>query len=446
MGRNIYTGEQVCADPASWFRAGMISNPSMFLEAIPGIGKTTLVQRMLLGLAGYGLTPMVFGDIRPDYAHTTRALDGQVIRIGGGTGHVNPLDKGVAPELVEKVLAEAARVRAAGGPWERIRELEDAATEIEQDARQRRIERVMTLVRTSRGRAPEDTEYNVVSASLDLLDANGYSPSHVLGDLLEVVRSGHEALMEIVDVDNPQDYRVAVRSLVTTLVGLVKGTRFGDLFAKPTTEPMRLDRAVCFDVSQLRQTGEAREAAGLAVCWSYGTGNIAAAQVAADVGVIPRRLYALVFDELHRVLRAAKGMVEVVDQSTRLNRTDGTALFLITHSVKDLLALPDPDDRAKAEGFVDRVGMFVCGGATGAELSALQEKVPFSASERDLITRWSAPPPRREDGSEGTPPGRGKFLIKIGGASNVPGVPIELTLTSAEQRLRTSGYRWQEAA
>lgn len=33
----------------------------------PGLGKSTLVRRMALGLAGYGIQPLILGDLKPDY-------------------------------------------------------------------------------------------------------------------------------------------------------------------------------------------------------------------------------------------------------------------------------------------------------------------------------------------------------------------------------------------
>ena len=51
LGRHLVTGATLCCDPISWFqRAKLISNPSVFVLGKPGLGKTTLVRRMALGL------------------------------------------------------------------------------------------------------------------------------------------------------------------------------------------------------------------------------------------------------------------------------------------------------------------------------------------------------------------------------------------------------------
>ena len=39
LGRHIYTGATLCADPISWFQANIISNPSAYLLGLPGLGK-----------------------------------------------------------------------------------------------------------------------------------------------------------------------------------------------------------------------------------------------------------------------------------------------------------------------------------------------------------------------------------------------------------------------
>ena len=40
LGLQLFTGATVCADPISWFQdAGLISNPSVFVLGLPGLGK-----------------------------------------------------------------------------------------------------------------------------------------------------------------------------------------------------------------------------------------------------------------------------------------------------------------------------------------------------------------------------------------------------------------------
>ena len=66
---------------------------------------------MALGLAGYGVLPMVLGDLKPDYVDLIRALDGQVIELGRGRGRLNILDPGEAIAAADRLTGQA---RAAG--------------------------------------------------------------------------------------------------------------------------------------------------------------------------------------------------------------------------------------------------------------------------------------------------------------------------------------------
>lgn len=109
LGQHLFTGATVCGDPLNWFtRARYISNPSLFMLGMPGLGKSTLVNRMLIGLAATGVVPLVLGDLKPDYADTVRALGGQVISIGRGRGGINVLDPGAMGAAAAKIGGQAA--------------------------------------------------------------------------------------------------------------------------------------------------------------------------------------------------------------------------------------------------------------------------------------------------------------------------------------------------
>ena len=83
--------------PISWFaRAGLIANPSMFVLGKPGLGKSSLIRRMAIGLCGFGVQPLIFGDLKPDYVDLISALSGNVVALGRGQGALNVLDPGAA--------------------------------------------------------------------------------------------------------------------------------------------------------------------------------------------------------------------------------------------------------------------------------------------------------------------------------------------------------------
>ncbi len=113
LGNNLATGAAVCFDPVSWFqRAQLISTPSMFVLGKPGLGKSSLTRRRATGLAGYGVLPLVLGDMKPDYVDLIQALYGQVITLGRGRGYLNILDPARPPAPPPGCVS--TRRRAAG--------------------------------------------------------------------------------------------------------------------------------------------------------------------------------------------------------------------------------------------------------------------------------------------------------------------------------------------
>ena len=232
-------------------------------------------------------------------------------------------------------------------------------------------------------------------------------------------------------------YRSTVDALHRSLLALLDGP-LGAVFARPTTERLRLDApAVCIDVSGISASDTALQAAALLACWSEGFGAVEAANALADAGKGQQRRFLAILDELWRVLRAGEGLVNQVDELTRLNRNQGVGQVMITHSVADLRALRAEEDREKARGFIERSGALICGGLPAQELRDLAGIVSFSRAEQELITSWSTPPGW---GAAEDPPGLGNFVIKVG---QRPGVPFHVELTEAELAgFNNTNRRW----
>ena len=433
LGRNLLTGATVCCDPLSWFsRARLILNPSMFLLGLPALGKSTLVRRMVIGLAGTGAVPLVLGDLKPDYVDTVRALGGQVIRLGRGLGSLNVLDVGA--------LDTAADALTAAG-------LAADATVLREQAHGRRTTLVEALVTLVRGTRPSDTERTVLSAALRLLSEqhraarseDRAAPAPLLTDLVAVLEQAPEQVrLPTLDRGDLQTYRAVVDPLQRSLLSLLDGP-LGTVFARPTSERIRLDAtAVCVDVSGISAGDVSLQAAVLLACWSEGFAAVEAANALADAGLTPQRRFFIVLDELWRVLRSGEGMVDKVDELTRLNRNAGVGQAMITHSMADLRALREPEDRDKAQGFIERAGLLVCGGLPAQEVDELSTIVSSSRAERRQVTSWSTPPGWD---AAGRPPGVGKFLLKSG---QRPGIPVNVDLTCAELQaaVHDTNKRW----
>jgi len=55
-------------DPVSLCgQANLLSNPSMAILGLPGLGKSTLVRRLVIGLSGAGVQPLILGDLKGEY-------------------------------------------------------------------------------------------------------------------------------------------------------------------------------------------------------------------------------------------------------------------------------------------------------------------------------------------------------------------------------------------
>lgn len=426
VGRNLQSGATLCCDPISWFqRAKLISNPSAFVLGKPGLGKSTIVRRMATGLAGYGVQPLVLGDLKPDYVDLIEALGGQVISLGRGRGHLNILDPGEAAAAADRLTGKArAQVMA--------------------DAHGRRHTMVSALLTIMRAAPPGDREETILDRALKVLD-DRHEGVPILADLLQVIQDAPDEVRQVaLDRGSIDRYRQITEGLEASLIGLVGGGRLGETFSQPTTTPMHRDRPVVFDVSAIDDSDTDLQAAVLLACWSAGFGTINVAHALADAGLEPRRHYFVILDELWRALRAGKGMVDRVDALTRLNRQRGVGMAMISHTMSDLMSLAAEEDRAKARGFVERSGMVICGGLPSAEMPMLNTAVPFSKAEQRMLIGWQDPPAWDSHGNtEAAPPGRGKFLVKVGGR---PGIPVQVHLTAVEKNIHDTNKLWHSTS
>ena len=408
VGRHQLWGEVVCLDPLAWLRAGLVTNPGMFVLGQPGTGKSALVKRLVTGAVCFGTRVLVLGDTKPDYTRLVAHLGGQVIRIGRGLGTINPLDAG-------PLGAALARMTGPG------------AGRLRQELRSRRLSLLLALATLVREARISNAEEVILGRAIDLLDerlAGQREPT--VADVLRVIEDGPDTLRSAARADTPHGYRERAADLVFTLDLLCTGSLAG-VFDGATSQPIDLDApAVSVDISAVKAAGDKLLTAAMLCTWSYGFGCVDAAAALADLGAGPRRSYLAVMDELWRALRGAPGLVEHADSLTRLNRAKGMAHIMITHSLADLDALATPQDRAKARGFMDRSAITVLAGLPPRELARVGEITPLTGPERALVASWSAPESYLPGARH---PGRGKYLIKTGERL---GIPVQLSLVGPE--------------
>lgn len=423
LGYHLLSSETVCCDPVSWFHpAGLISRPSAMLLALPGLGKSTVARRMMVGLAGAAVWPLVVGDLKGEHVGVIRALGGRVVALGRGQGTLNVLDPGSGTRAAQRLTG-------------------NARTKLLADVAGRTLNVVSALVALNRRRQVTDLEETILSVALRLLSDRYPAGEATIHELVGLMELGPQELRDMtLDRGDDTRYREAVDPLQRSLLALTEGA-LGQSFAARTTVEMDLSGPLCVDISGIGESDEKLAAAALLACWAEGFGAIAAASALADAGAAPQRNYLIVVDELWRVLRASgSGMVDRIDALTRLDRHLGTGTLLITHTFKDLLSVPDPADAMKARGFLERVGLKIVGGLPAGELEGLDDVVGFSERERQMVVDWSSPPswdPRTR--RDAAPAGRGKFLLKVGGR---PGIPFRVALTPAELSLNDTNQRW----
>lgn len=423
LGHHIMTGATVCADPVSWFKlAALIPNPSMMVLGKPGLGKSTLIRRTVLGLAGFGVLPLVLGDLKPDYAPLIAALGGTVRQVGPGRGAINVLDPGAAAQAAKRLTGSARRALLS-------------------DAKSRRLTLVAALVSVNRRRDITDHEENILAAAIDLLDARMPAGQATLHHLIDVLEQGPDEVRAVTLArGDDQRYRAEADDLQRSLQALAAGA-MGDVFARPTTDPVDLARPACIDISTIPESAEKLAAAVLLACWAEGFASISALQALTDAGLERQHNFVVVLDELWRVLRAGSGMVDRVDALTRLDRNTGVGTIMATHSIKDPLAVP-AKDLPKAKGFVERMGYYALFGMPRTEIELVHELVHVSQSEADALAQWSTPPAwDPATGREAAPPGRGKVLLKVG---ERPGIPVAVKLTSLEHAVNDTNARWTD--
>jgi len=187
VGHHLHTGATVCFDPISWFlRAQLISNPSMFMLGLPGLGKSTFIRKLVTGAVATGVVPMTLGDLKPDYAAQVRQLGGQVVHVGRGRGYLNPLSVG-----------------ALGAILPQLRDRPATYARVAEEVHGRRLSITSALVSLVRQQQITDTEQTILATALRLLDeqaelerqATGVAPdAPLLTDLVDLIRDGSDRL------------------------------------------------------------------------------------------------------------------------------------------------------------------------------------------------------------------------------------------------------------
>jgi hypothetical protein len=414
IGRHMLTAEPVGLDPAEWLREGLVSNTGVWVQGQPGIGKSTIVKRMLTGLICFGAAAVIPGDVKGEYSDLVEALGGRVWRIGRGRHTLNPLDAGPL---------RAAAARTSGADRDRLLET----------IRARQLSLLEALVVIMRRGQITVTERLILGEALDL--AAAHAPGEpIIPDVLAQLTSPPPELLRIAATTCAEEFGRELRDLINSLGLLCQGAIRG-MFDRHSSVTADLDTpAMSLDISALDDDDDEVVAAAMLCSWAW-----AAAMIDGAGALGQRRHVVRVQDELWRALRVAPGLVEMSDRVTRLNRHRGEISFQVTHSLDDLEALPTEADRAKARGMASRAGIMVLGGMADKELDGIRRITPMTSQEIAMVRSWAAPPTWIAGSAH---PGRGKYLLKSGERM---GLPVQLNLVAAERELYDTDRAWRAA-
>ncbi len=463
LGKHLLTTGTVCADPISHFEAGILNAPTLTVLAREGLGKSSALRRMLIGASAFGQLPLILGDTKPDYVRLIQLLEGQIIVYGRGRAYQNPLDVQITRDAVRRLRnAPAPSPKLAVGllaglelpstedPAEAVAMVaaKRKAMELEfwSDARGKRHTMVAGLCNIRRGVPLSDVEDAVLAAALAELDEK-YRGEPTISDLVKVIEERPDRLQEAAyDEGSDERYRETVRALIRTLNGLVEPHgEMGGLFAHRTTTRIDIEGPACFDTSSIPEDQEKLIAAALMACWQQGFAAVNTRVALGLAGVAPMKHYNAVVDETWRVMLAARsGMIDRINALTRLNRQVGCSLMMAYHTIRDLQSMAEEHERTKAMGFIQRSGMLLIGGLPPEEFDRLRAVREFSDKELRYLLAWQDAAPMNHAG-KGEPPGRGKFLLKLGSR---PGIPLHVSLTKAEikSRIHETSTAWNVSA
>lgn len=411
LGRHLLSGEQVSLDPLEWLRQGWTTNPGVFVLGQPGVGKSAFCKRLLMGMCATGSTILVLGDPKNEYTPLVRHLGGQVVALGPGLDGINPLDAGPLGAALKRLSPqEAAAVRA--------------------DVHSRRLSLLLALCALVRRGHVTNAEEHLLGAAVALA-AERHRNSPTIPQVLALINEGPEPLRMAARMADDRLWVSTTADLAATLTLLCTGVLEG-VFDRPTSTPIDLNaRAVSFDISRIAAAGAGSAqlvAAAMLSVWAHAYAHVDATASLAATGLVPRRTYLGIMDELWRALRGTSGLVDHADSISRLSRQRGMATIMSTHSLDDLDALPTQEDRAKARGFIDRSAIKVFAALPGRELDRISKIVRLSRPEHDLVASWAA----SSFTGSGIHPGRGKYLIKL---DEHAGIPVGMHLVDPEPLL-----------
>lgn len=444
LGRDMIADTAICTDPEALYRAGVISSPSMMVFGINGVGKSSTVQTMALGMVGRGMTLASFDPMKGEHTALTEALGGTVLQVGPNGSRLNilaPGPLGLAAEIIGGEIGE----------------------ELAALARHKAVQQTQLMARISRGKSLSDIEDTVLAAVVATAQAASRRP--VTADLLKVFDAPSELVLSESRQTTAPRFHKRFAELGETLSSMLAG-EMGQLLGG--ADAIEFDPGnpggFCFDTSGISQSNTRLLSAAMLGTWSLGMDAIDAhwelaqheARLAAETpGYEPKVHwggYVTLMDEFWFPMRNCPGIVDLADALSRTNRGKGVTEIKITHSPKDFLSLPNKADRETARGFAERSGVLGLMSLTEEDLRELSKVKKLTEEEIALVASFNASQswggrrkrrrsvPGHSTGKATPPPGAGKILLKVEGRV---GIPIQMLQTSIQEQVHIADQRFR---
>ncbi|MFB2586970.1 ATP-binding protein [Herbiconiux liukaitaii] len=442
-GTDLLTGTAVALDHHAFYMEGVISSPSMFLFGINGVGKSSTAQTITLGMMARGMIPAVFNPLkRGEHTPLIEQAGGSVFEFGPNARHqLNLLSPGPLGRAAERI---------GGTIGDELREL----------AMWKVTKQAQLALRISRGDRLSDMEDAVVEATVQtVLERN---PAPVTGDLRQAFREPSERVLSLTRQTSVEAFDQKYSLLGDTIEAMLSGD-LGRLLGGTTS--VEIDPGnrggFCFDTSSIPSSAPALLSTAMLISWSLGMDSIDAhweiarfeaekqAEAAREgdtyIPSVTWSGYTTLMDEFWYPARVTPGIVDHADTLSRSNRSVGTAEMKITHSPKDMLSLPNSEDREKARGLAERSGLLGLMALTNDDLDVLGEIKPLTNKEKAMVSGFNAAKswgagPATWDGKTPPPPGAGKVLFKVEGR---PGVPVQMIHSGTQKGLHNTDERFR---
>jgi len=338
VGADVLGGGVFCFDPWALYEAGALTNPNVLLAGVIGQGKSALAKSLALRSIAAGRAVYVPGDPKGEWAVVAEAVDGTVLRLGGGSStRLNPLEVG------QSNAGEGARSRLLAAV---------AAVTLHRDLTAAEQGALDAALRQAAHAAARPTVRHVV----DALTAPDRQAAR--GDGVPV-----EARL----VDG--------RDLVHGLRRLVHGDLAG-MFDAPSTHHLNPDAPMLvLDLSALGSDDDA-----LAVAATCAAGWLEGALVASSA----KRW--VIYDEAWRLLRHP-GLVRAMQAQWKLSRAYGIANLLVVHRLTDLDAVgaAGSEARALAEGLLADCSTRIVYRQESDQLAGAAAALGLTGPERELL-------------------------------------------------------------